>query len=141
MAVATPRNPATPTRNLPVMATKPREPDAEWWVGPVKWVALAVFVAVPLFAHTVMMETLAGRIVWTVVVAGISLFIVLVGYLPWRRICPLSFFAQIPVRLKRPGIKKASPWLEANYYYVSFTVFFLSLWMRLIATNGDEIGR
>jgi Cyclic nucleotide-binding domain/4Fe-4S binding domain len=137
MAVATPRNPATPTRNLPVMATKPSEPDAEWWVGPVKWVALAVFVAVPLFAHTTMMETLAGRIVWTVVVAGIPLFIVLVGYHRWRRICPLAFFAQIPVRLKRPGIKKASGWLEANYYYVSFTVFFLSLWMRLIATNGD----
>ncbi|HYO91001.1 MAG TPA: cyclic nucleotide-binding domain-containing protein, partial [Pyrinomonadaceae bacterium] len=51
--------------------------------------------------------------------------------------CPLAFFAQIPVRLKRPGIKKASPWLEANYYYVSFAVFFFSLWMRLIATNGD----
>ena len=33
---------------------------------------------------------------------------------------------------------KASPWLEANYYYVSFAIFFFSLWMRLIATNGDD---
>ena len=137
MPFATPRNPATPTRSLPVVATKAGEPDAEWWVEPIKWVALAIFVAVPVFAHTHMMESLAGRIVWTVVVAAVPLFIVLIGYHRWRRICPLAFFAQIPVRLKRPGIKKASPWLEANYYYISFTVFFLSLWMRLIATNGD----
>jgi Cyclic nucleotide-binding domain/4Fe-4S binding domain len=137
MAVATPRNPATPTRSLPVVGKQPRETDAEWWVEPLKWIALAVFVAVPLFAHTHMMESLAGRVVWTIVVAGIPLFIVLIGYHRWRRVCPLAFFAQIPVRLKRPGIKKASSWLEANYYYVSFGVFFFSLWMRLIATNGD----
>lgn len=137
MAVATPRNPATPIKSLPVVANKPGEPDAEWWVEPLRWAALVVFVAIPVFAHIHMMESLAGRIVWTVVVAGIPLFIVLVGYHRWRRICPLAFFSQIPVRLKRPGIKKASPWLEANYYYVSFAVFFFSLWMRLIATNGD----
>jgi hypothetical protein len=118
---------------------KPRggEADVEWWVEPIRWVALIVFIAVPVFAHMEMMEAISGRIVWTVVVAALPLFIVLVGYHRWRRICPLAFFAQIPVRLKRPGILKASPWLEANYYYVSFTVFFFSLWMRLIATNGD----
>jgi hypothetical protein len=113
------------------------EADVEWWVEPIRWVALIVFIAVPLFAHMEMMEAVSGRVVWTVVVAALPLFIVLVGYHRWRRICPLAFFAQIPVRLKRPGILKASPWLEANYYYVSFTVFFFSLWMRLIATNGD----
>ena len=119
------------------MAKKPDEADGEWWVGPVKWAALVVFIAVPVFAHLEMMESIAGRVVWTVVVAAIPLFIVLVGYHRWRRLCPLAFFAQIPVRIKRPGILKASPWLEANYYYVSFAVFFFSLWMRLIATNGD----
>src|SRR5437764_6474669 len=137
MAVATPRNPATPTRSLPVMGKKASEADVEWWVEPIKWIALAVFIAIPVFAHTEMMETIAGRIVWTMVVAGIPLFIVLVGYHRWRRLCPLAFFSQIAVRLKRPGIMKASPWLEANYYYVSFAIFFFSLWMRLIATNGD----
>jgi hypothetical protein len=80
---------------------------------------------------------LAGRVVWTIVVASLPLFIVLVGYHRWRRICPLAFFAQIPVRLRRPGTKKASPWLEANYYYVAFGIFLFSLWVRLIATNGD----
>lgn len=137
MAVATPQNQATSTKSISFSAKNLKEAESEWWLGPVKWVALVVFIAIPLFAHTEMMESLSGRIVWTVVVAGIPLFIVLVGFHRWRRLCPLAFFAQIPVRLKRPGILRASPWLEANYYYVSFGVFFMSLWMRLIATNGD----
>jgi hypothetical protein len=102
-----------------------------------KWIALVVFLAVPLFAHLEVMQPYAGRIVWTMVVASLPLFIVLIGYHRWRRICPLAFFAQIPVRLRRPGVKKASAWLEANYYYVAFVIFFVSLWIRLIATNGD----
>ncbi|HEX8847342.1 MAG TPA: cyclic nucleotide-binding domain-containing protein [Pyrinomonadaceae bacterium] len=137
MAVATPRNPATPTKSSPAKAHQPGEGDAEWWITPVKWAALLVFIAVPVFAHLHMVESVAGRLVWTVVVAALPLFIVLVGYHRWRRLCPLAFFAQIPVYLKRPGIKRASPWLEKNYYYVSFGVFFISLWIRLIATNGD----
>lgn len=107
----------------------------EWWVEPLKWAALAVFIIVPIFA--LLAQSLAGRVVWTMVVAALPLFIVLVGYHRWRRICPLAFFAQIPVRLRRPGTRKASDWLESNYYYVTFTVFFFSLWMRLIATNGN----
>ncbi|HUQ33191.1 MAG TPA: hypothetical protein VM095_13805, partial [Pyrinomonadaceae bacterium] len=75
MAVATPRNPATPTRNLPVMG-KPREADVEGWIEPLRWVALIVFIAVPAFAHMQMVEAVSGRIVWTVVVAALPLFIV-----------------------------------------------------------------
>ncbi|HEY0406553.1 MAG TPA: cyclic nucleotide-binding domain-containing protein [Pyrinomonadaceae bacterium] len=142
MATATPRPSATP---LAPAATKGRagrasaktsaEAEAEWWVEPLRWAALVVFVAIPIFAH--LMQNVAGRVVWTMAVAALPLFIVLVGYHRWRRICPLAFFAQIPVRLRRPGTKKASAWLEANYYYVAFSIFFLSLWLRLIATNGD----
>lgn len=138
MAVAAPRSPATPTaKNLPVASKLREEANAEWWVEPIKWAALVVFLAVPLFAHLPVMQPFAGRIVWTMVVAALPLFIVLVGYHRWRRLCPLAFFAQIPVRLRRPGVKKVSPWIEANYYYVAFTIFFFSLWVRLIATNGD----
>ena len=142
MATATPRPSATP---LAPAATKGRaghgsaktnaEAGAEWWIEPLRWAALVIFVAIPIFAH--LMQSLAGRVVWTMAVASLPLFIVLVGYHRWRRICPLAFFAQIPVRLRRPGTKKASAWLEANYYYVTFAIFFCSLWLRLIATNGD----
>jgi hypothetical protein len=138
MAVASPGPPATPlksaARSLPV-SNPAAEQDSEWWVEIFRWIALAVFIAVPVFAWLV--QPLAGRVVWTIVVAALPLFIVLVGYHRWRRICPLAFFAQIPVRLRRPGTRKASPWLEANYYAVACSIFFISLWLRLIATNGD----
>jgi hypothetical protein len=138
MAVASPRPPATPTaKSLPVLSKKSEKAEGEWWVEPLKWAALAVFIAIPVLAHQEFMQPYAGRVVWTIVVAALPLFIVLVGYHRWRRICPLAFFAQIPVRLRRPGIKKASPWLEANYYYIALTIFVVSLWLRLIATNGD----
>jgi cyclic nucleotide-binding protein len=114
---------------------RPPASDAEWWVEPIRWVALAVFIAVPPFAY--FFQDYAGGVVWTIVVASLPVFIVLVGYHRWRRICPLAFFAQLPARLKHPGTRKAGPWLEANYYYVAFGVFFASLWLRLIATNGD----
>jgi hypothetical protein len=136
---AWPRFPAAPLipneGSLPVSNPSAAEQNAEWWVEIVRWIALAVFIAVPVFAW--LAQPFAGRVVWTIVVAALPLFIVLVGYHRWRRICPLAFFAQIPVRLRRPGTRKASPWLEANYYRVASAVFFISLWLRLIATNGD----
>jgi hypothetical protein len=110
-------------------------PGEVWWVEFLRWGALAVFVALPIFAY--FSRGLAGRVVWTIVVAALPLFIVLVGYHRWRRICPLAFFAQIAVRLRRPGTRRASSWSETNYYLITFAIFFLSLWLRLIATNGD----
>lgn len=138
MAVASPRPPATPVRagsGSHVAAKSQAKTDAEWWVEPIKWAALAVFIAVPIF--TALVQSLAGRVTWTIAVAALPLFIVLVGYHRWRRICPLAFFAQIPVRLRRPGTKRASEWLEKNYYFLTVSIFFVSLWLRLIATNGD----
>lgn len=142
MATATPRPSATP---LAPPAPKERvgrasakssgSADGEWWVEWLRWVALVVFIAIPVFAH--MMQGLAGRVVWTMAVASLPLFIVLVGYHRWRRICPLAFFAQIPVRLRRPGPKKVTAWTEGHYYYITLAVFFVSLWLRLVATNGD----
>jgi CRP-like cAMP-binding protein len=136
MSLATARAP-DPASLVSAKATPrwPPAPDTEWWIEPLRWVALMVFIAIPVFAYV--FEDYAGGVVWTIVVASLPVFIVLVGYHRWRRICPLAFFAQLPARLKRPGTRKAGPWLEANYYYVAFGVFFVSLWLRLIATNGD----
>lgn len=108
---------------------------AERWVESVRWVALAIFVAVPFLGF--FKQSLAGRVVWTLGVASLPLFIVLVGYHRWRRICPLAFFANLPTMLKRPGKHRASARLEANYYYVTVGMFILGLWLRLIAINGD----
>src|SRR6266511_3951756 len=119
-----------------VASARPRgERDHEWWVRPVGWAALVVWLAIPILGLTA--QSVAGRIVWNMDIAALPLFIVLVGFHRWRRICPLAFFNQIPVLLRRPGTRRASDWLQANAYYVSFAVFFVSLWIRLIATNGS----
>ena len=140
MAIATPRPPAAPvptTKSLPVVGRSllNTEAKAEWWVEPLRWIALAVFIFVPIFS--LVDQRHAGRVVWTILIACLPLFIVLVGYHRWRRICPLAFFSQLPVLSRRPGSRKASHWLESNYYFVAFSVFFFSLWLRLVATNGD----
>lgn len=135
MAAASPRPPSSPIAPAPVLPEPAKQSDSEWWVEVLKWIALAVFVGLPLFAY--FLPAMAGRVVWTIVVAALPLFIVLVGYHRWRRICPLAFFAQIPVRLRRPGTRRASAWTEANYYLIAGTIFVISLWLRLIATNGD----
>ncbi len=128
-------SPVPGARPLAVLQDPPRDTDAEGWVEPVRQIALGVFVAVPILA--LLIPSIAGRVVWTILIAALPLFIVLIGFHRWRRICPLAYFAQIPGRLKRPGNRKASPWLEAHYYYVAFAIFWASLWLRLIATNGN----
>lgn len=115
-------------------ARQPEEVSGEAWLEPVRWWALAVFVALPIFAY--LAQPLAGRVVWTVAVASLPLIIVLAGYHRWRRICPLAWFAHLAARLGHPGERRASAWLQANYYYVVFATFLVSLWLRLVATNG-----
>jgi hypothetical protein len=123
----------TATRaTLPVVQ---KETEKDWWIKPIKWVAFAVFILVPILGFFV--QPFAGRIVWTIVVASIPIFIVHIGYHRWRKICPLAFISQIPTKLGKSGKQKASQEFENTYYYVMFGIFFVSLWIRLIATNGD----
>jgi polyferredoxin len=82
---------------------------------------------------------LAGGVVWTIAIGSLPLFIVLIGYHNWRRICPLAFFSQIPVRLRRPGTRRVSGGIEQHYYFLTFATFFVGLWLRLIWTNGDGV--
>jgi len=77
------------------------------------------------------------RLVWTLVIASIPFFIVLVGYHTWRDICPLAFFTKLGQRIglrKRP---KIHPWFEERYYYVTFGFMFVALTLRLLYTNAD----
>jgi hypothetical protein len=136
MSVATKSINELPVLNITNAKAKPAAPaNPEWWVEPMRWLALAVFIAVPLLG--LFAQPLAGRVVWTMAVASLPLFIVLAGYHRWRRICPLAFFAKLPTLLKRPGTRRASARFEANYYYVAAGMFVLGLWLRLVATNGD----
>jgi CRP-like cAMP-binding protein/cytochrome c peroxidase len=124
---------STPTVNTPGSGATTRDP--EWWVEPIRWAALAVWIAIPILS--LVAQPIAGRIVWTVAVASLPLFIVLVGYHRWRRICPLAFCNQIMVRLRRPGTRRMPQVIEDRYYLIPVGLFFVGLWLRLIWTNGD----
>jgi hypothetical protein len=94
-------SPVPGAHSLAVLQDPPRDTDVEGWVEPVRQIALGVFVAVPILA--LLIPSIAGRVVWTILIAALPLFIVLIGFHRWRRICPLAYVAQIPGRLKRPG--------------------------------------
>jgi CRP-like cAMP-binding protein len=110
------------------------EPEAAW-VELLRRAALVVFPT--LVAFCVLVPRLAGRVFWTVAIASLPLFIVIAGYHRWRRICPLAYVAQLSTKFGRGGHRRAGPWLQAHFYEVSFSVLFVSLWLRLVATNGD----
>lgn len=115
-------------------AREPAEVLGETWLEPVRWLALALFLALPVVAF--LAERWAGRLFWTILLPIVPLFIVIAGYHRWRRICPLAWFATLATRVGHPGERRASGWLQANYYYVALSVFIVSLWLRLVATNG-----
>jgi 4Fe-4S binding domain len=101
----------------------------------VRYAALMVFAGLIPFSAAAPAH--AGRAWWTVAVASLPLFFVLAGYHRWRRICPLAFVAQLPARFGWSGQRRAGPWLQAHAYRLAFTLFVTSLWLRLVATNGD----
>jgi Cyclic nucleotide-binding domain/4Fe-4S binding domain len=105
------------------------------WVEFLRWSALAVFLALPVCAW--LAPRWAGHVLWTVLLPLIPLLIVLAGYHRWRRICPLAWLANLPTRLGHPGERRASATLQSNYYYLVLSIFIISLWLRLVATNGN----
>jgi cyclic nucleotide-binding protein len=123
----------------PVQPVKPPSDPEDRWVQPLRWIALAVWIAIPILGFTFQPVAgwSAGRIIWTCAVAVLPVFIVLIGYHRWRRICPLAFWNQIMVHIGRPGTRRAPDWLEKRYYFVPVGLFTLGLWLRLVWTNGD----
>jgi hypothetical protein len=109
-------------------------PEA-WWVKGVQRAALVVYPG--FIALGIIRPALTGRLLWTITIAALPLFFVLAGYHRWRRICPLAFISQLPAFFGRAGQRRAGPWLRAHGYRLAFSIFLVSLWLRLVATNGD----
>ena len=110
---------------------------SERWVEWLRLTALLFFVLIPFLG--LMEYKYSPRIVWTVAVALLPLFIVLVGYHRWRRICPLAVFGKLPGYLGLGGARTVPLWFERNYYYAPLTLFIFGLWFRLVAMNGDGV--
>ncbi|MBE9180084.1 hypothetical protein IQ268_16050 [Oculatella sp. LEGE 06141] len=98
-----------------------------------------------------------GALIWWAMIVPSGIFILLVfGHEVWRRICPLSFFSQIPRAL---GIQRRrqvvdpltgevrrelvtigeNSWLGKNHLYVQFGLFFLGLGLRILYVNSDRV--
>jgi hypothetical protein len=100
---------------------------------------------------------LAPRIFWSLVVPASILILLVAGHESWRRICPLSFFSQIPtylglgyqvkkinpvsgsIRRDLVGIGKDS-WLGQNYLYLQLLLFYVGLNIRILFANGSGAG-
>ena len=100
---------------------------------------------------------LAPRIFWGMIVPLSIATLVFFGHESWRRICPLSFFSQIPRQLGiGRKVQKISPtsgiarrelvgvaadsWLGKNYLYLQLCLLYLGLNIRILFTNGNGAG-
>jgi hypothetical protein len=98
---------------------------------------------------------MGARIFWGMVIPSAIILLLLFGHELWRRICPLSFMAQLPRALglqhKRLTIKSTGDfayepvkvskdsWLGRNYLYLQFFLLFLGLNIRLLFVNSDGL--
>ena len=99
---------------------------------------------------------MGARLFWSVVLPIVPLFLMVFGHEAWRRICPLSFFAQIPRRLgiqrQRKSINPRTgnvqhkivlvgheSWLERNFWFVQFGLLFAGVSARILFINSDSI--
>jgi len=100
--------------------------------------------------------SMTARIFWAMIVPAGLLIIFVFGHELWRRICPLSFFSQIPralgIQRKRKVINPTTgssryelvrvekdSWLGRNHLYLQFGFFFLGLNIRLLFVNSDRL--
>ncbi len=112
---------------------KPKEglsPTALWVrrVG----VAIYVIVTVGMFIHPIF-----PRIFWTMALPLLPLGIVIAGFYPWRKVCPLAFWGEQGRKLKTGKQRRVPKWLEDWYPMVTLGVLYFGLNARLVATNGD----
>ncbi|MGE5098143.1 MAG: 4Fe-4S binding protein, partial [Betaproteobacteria bacterium] len=98
---------------------------------------------------------MGNRIFWTMLIPLLPLFFMVAGHEAWRRICPLSFFSQLPrylrLQRKRPVLDRRSGkvsrqialvsrdgWARRNAWYIQFGLLFAGLNARLLFVNSDR---
>ena len=140
---------------------------AERWVRGI-FVAAYVAFTVAMFANFEFQ--IAGvvfsvpRLFWTVGLPLLPIGIVIAGFYPWRKVCPLAFWGSLGRKLdsvlakrgggeasdnkadkKGKGEKKGKPvqrvpaWAEAWYPMIALTLLAIALVGRLLLTNGDGV--
>ena len=90
-----------------------------------------------------------ARIIWTVVIALLPLFIVSIGFYTWRRLCPLAFFGRMSEWIQWPDErgtpnarmrrKRVSKWVSVNYPVLTSGFLVLMLIARLLLINSNAV--
>jgi hypothetical protein len=98
--------------------------------------------------------SLGPRIFWSAIVPSAIFIIFVFGHETWRRICPLSFFSQLPralnIQRKRKIVEAGvasqelvfvaeNSWLGQNHLYLQFGLFFIGLTARLLLVNSNPL--
>ncbi|MBD2092997.1 hypothetical protein H6F67_24425 [Microcoleus sp. FACHB-1515] len=141
-------DPITPRFTAPGSGT-PFSLNPEIYLDPTRCVRIReMCVPEQPFSMTVLMW-------WAMIVpAGIFILLVL-GHEFWRRICPLSFFSQIPRALGIQRRRKVvdpvtqevryevvtigeNSWLGRNHLYVQYFLFVVGLGLRILFVNGHR---
>jgi hypothetical protein len=84
---------------------------------------------------------MGARIFWGIIIPFVIFLLLVLGHEDWRRICPLSFFSQLPRTFGIQGkrIVKKNSWLDRNVPYLQFCFLFLGLCIRLLFVNSDRL--
>jgi hypothetical protein len=83
---------------------------------------------------------MGAKIFWGMIIPLVIFLLMVLGHEDWRRICPLSFFSQLPKTFGLQGkrIIKKNSWLDRNAPYLQFCFLFLGLCIRLLFVNSDR---
>ena len=76
-------------------------------------------------------------VIWVMIFPLLPLFIVLIGFNRWRKLCPLAWFALLGQNAHWFSKHKIPAWFETNYYPFLFSMLFLSFNARLLFLNFE----
>lgn len=100
--------------------------------------------------------SMTPRIFWAMIVPIIPLFLMVFGHEAWRRVCPLSFFSQIPRMLgiqrvrrsinpdtgnveKKSVIVGPGSFLDRYHWFLQFGILSLCVVARILFVNSDRM--
>jgi hypothetical protein len=107
--------------------------------APLKWTRAALVVGYVGLVGLGLVSPATPRVFWTILLPLLPLSVVLMGFHPWRQICPLAWFGEVGRTLNRGAQRRVPAWLERWFFPVTFAVLLAMLVLRLVATNGDPL--
>jgi hypothetical protein len=106
---------------------------------PLRWTRTALVVGYAAFVGLGLVSAATPRVFWTILLPLLPLSVVVMGFHPWRQICPLAWFGEVGRALNRGPQRRAPAWLERWFFPVTFGILLAMLVLRLVATNGDPV--